>query len=180
MRSFLAAAAAAIATAASLPAQAQEARPGSYAGLIFSEIGYSQSGADAARLTNFGALLGRVFSPHWAAEARLGFGMNDDRITVGSTPVDVDLNYYVSGLLKGILPLAPRFGVYGLAGLTVGNFRASSPALFVNKWETDFSYGAGVEVGFLPTASLTAEWQRLFEGSGYHLDAVSVALNFRF
>lgn len=174
------AAVAALASAAAAPAQAQEARPGSYGGLIFSELTYSQSGADTARLTNFGGLLGYVFDPHWSIETRLGFGLNDDRIMVGATPVDVDLDYYWSALLKGIVPLAPRFGVYGLAGFTIGKFRASTPALFVNKWETDFSYGAGVEIGLQPATSLTAEWQRLFQGSGYHLDAVSVALNFRF
>lgn len=166
--------------AAAAPALAQEARPGTYAGLVFSQISYDQNGADSANLTNLGGLVGYVFSPHWALESRLGFGLGDDRIAVGSTPVDVDLNYYWSALVKGIVPLAPRFGIYGLAGVTIGNFHASSPAVFVSKWEADFSYGAGVEVGFLPTASLTADWQRLFEGSGYKLDAVSVALNFRF
>jgi opacity protein-like surface antigen len=166
--------------AAVVPALAQEARPGPYGGVIFSAITYDQSGANSATLTNFGGLLGQVLSPHWAAEARVGFGVGDDHINVGSTPAEVDLQYYVSGLLKGILPLAPRFGIYGVAGLTIGKFRASSPSLFVDKWESDFSYGAGVEIGFLPTASLTAEWQRLLEGSGYKLDAASVALNFKF
>jgi opacity protein-like surface antigen len=180
MRSLACATAAAtLWLAVAVPALAQEARPGPYGGLIYSSITYDQSGATSASLANFAGLIGQVINPHWAVEGRLGFTLYDDPIMVGSTPVDVGLNY-ASGLLKGILPLAPRFGLYGVAGISIGHFRASSPALYVHKWETDFSYGAGVEIGFLPTKSLTVEWQRLFEGSGYKVDATSVALNFRF
>lgn len=161
------------------PALAQEARPGPYAGLMFSQIGYDQSGA-SAQLTNLGVTLGQVLSPHFAVEARMGFGMDEDQITVASVPLDFELDYYFSGLLTGILPLAPRFAVYGLAGFTIGKFRASSPALFLDKWEADFSYGAGAEFGFLPSTSLSAEWQRMFEGPDHEVDAFSVALNFRF
>lgn len=110
----------------------------------------------------------------------MGFGLDEDRITVASVPLDFELDYYFSGLLKGILPLAPRFAVYGVAGFTIGKFRASSPALFLDKWEADFSYGAGAEFGFLPATSLSAEWQRMFEGPDHEVDAFSVALNFRF
>jgi len=180
MRSFAVAAAAALSLAAAAPVLAQEARPGPYAGLIFSQLSYDQSGASSASFTNLGGVVGQVLGPHWALEGRLGLGVDGDRITVGGTPVDVELDYYLSGLVKGILPLAPRFGIYGLAGVTIGKFQGNSPALYVEKWESDFSYGAGVEIGFLPTASLTAEWQRLFEGSGYKLDTLSVGLNFRF
>jgi opacity protein-like surface antigen len=92
----------------------------------------------------------------------------------------VELDAYFSGLLKGILPLAPRFGIYGLAGATIGKFAASSNGLYVDKWESDFTYGAGAEIGFAPNMSLALEWLRMLEGSGYRLDAASVAFNFRF
>lgn len=181
MRSrFLAAAAAALLLMAAVAGHAQEARTGPYGGLVFSQLRYDQSGAETASLSNLGGLLGLVLSPHWALEARMGFGLDEDRVNVGSVPADLELDYYASGLLKGILPLAPRFAVYGLAGFTIGKFRASTPALFVDKWESDFSYGAGAEFGFLPAASLTLEWQRLFDRSGYNLDAASIGLNFRF
>jgi opacity protein-like surface antigen len=180
MRSLAVAAVAALFLVTATPVRAQEARPGPYGGIIFSQLSYEQSGASSASLTNLGGLLGQVLSPHFALEGRVGVGLNDDRINVGAVAVDVDLDYYVSGLLKGILPLAPRFGIYGVAGITIGKFQASNGALLVNKWESDFSYGAGVEIGLAPTMSLSAEWQRMFEGSGYRLDAVSVLLNFRF
>lgn len=180
MRSrFLAAAAAAL-LAATGPGHAQEARTGPYGGVVFSQLRYDQSGADAASLTNLGGLLGMVLSPHWAIEARMGFGLDDDRINVGPVQADVELDYYLSALAKGILPLAPRFAVYGLAGFTIGKFRAGNASLVIDKWESDFSYGAGAEFGFLPAASLTLEWQRMFDRSGYNLDAASIGVNFRF
>jgi opacity protein-like surface antigen len=180
MRSLAVAACAVLSLATFAPARAQEARPGPYGGIIFSQISYDQSGASSASLTNFGGVLGTVINPHFAVEARAGLGLNDDQINVGPATVSVDLNSYFSGYLKGILPLAPRFGIYGLAGFTIGNFKGTGGALYLNKWESDFSYGAGVEVGLAPSMSLGVEWLRMFEGSGYKLDAVSVGLNFRF
>jgi opacity protein-like surface antigen len=170
----------ALALVAAAPVRAQEARSGPYAGLNFSQLDYKQSGAASASLTSIGGVLGTVMNPHFALEARVGLGLDDDQITVGASPANVKLESYVSGLLKGILPLAPRFGIYGVAGATIGKFAASSSAVYVNKWESDFTYGAGAEFGFAPTMSLGIEWLRMFEGSGYDLDAVSVALNFRF
>lgn len=180
MKPFAAAAFAALVLVPLSPAHAQEARLGHYGGIVFSQITYDQTGASSASLTNVGGVLGTVVSPHFAVEARAGLGLNDDQINVGPTTLTVDLNSYFSGYLKGILPLAPRFGIYGLAGFTIGKFSGNSGAVYLNKWESDFSYGAGVEVGLAPTMSLGVEWLRMFEGSGYNLDAVSVGLNFRF
>jgi Outer membrane protein beta-barrel domain len=180
MRALAVAAVAALYLVTATSVRAQEARPGPYGGILFSQLNYEQSGASSASLTNLGGVLGQVLSPHFALEGRFGLGLNDDRINVGAIAVDVDLDYYVSGLLKGILPLAPRFGIYAVAGFTIGKFNASSGASYLNKWETDFSYGAGAEFGFAQNMSLALEWQRMFEGSGYNLDAASVALNFRF
>jgi opacity protein-like surface antigen len=180
MRSVAVAACAVLSLATLTPARAQEARPGPYGGINFSQFSYDQSGASSASLTSFGGVLGTVISPHFAVEARAGIGLNDDQVNVGSTTVAVDLNSYFSGYLKGILPLAPRFGIYGLAGFTIGKFTGNSGVLYLSKWKSDFSYGAGVEFGLAPTTSLVVEWQRMFEGSGYNLDAVSVGLNFRF
>jgi opacity protein-like surface antigen len=180
MNALVVAALCALALVAAAPARAQEARPGPYGGLLFSQLGYSQSGSASASLTSIAGALGTVLNPHFAIEVRAGLGLDDDQINVGASPVTVELDAYVSGLLKGILPLAPRFGIYGLAGGTIAKFAASSNGLYVEKWEADFTYGAGAEFGFAPNMSLGLEWLRLLEGSGYRLDAASVAFNFRF
>ncbi|HET9736168.1 MAG TPA: porin family protein [Burkholderiales bacterium] len=170
----------ALALVAAAPARAQEARPGPYGGISVSQFSYQQSGSASASLTGIGGVLGTVVNPHFAIEVRAGLGLDDDQITVGASPANVELGSYFSGLLKGILPLAPRFGIYGVAGGTIGKFAAESNGLYVNKWESDFTYGAGAEIGFAPNMSLGLEWLRMFEGSGYRLDAVSLAFSFRF
>jgi outer membrane immunogenic protein len=180
MNALVVAALCVLALVAATPARAQQARPGPYGSISFSQFSYKQSGSASASLTGVGGALGTVVNPHFAIEARAGLGLEDDQITVGAGPADVGLDSYFSGLLKGILPLAPRFGIYGVAGATIGKFAASSNGLYVSKWESDFTYGAGAEIGFAPNMSLGLEWLRMFEGSGYRLDAASLAFNFRF
>jgi opacity protein-like surface antigen len=180
MNALIVAALSALALVAATPARAQEARPGPYGGISFSQFSYKQSGSASASLTGIAGALGTVLNPHFAIEVRAGLGVDDDQITVGAGPATVELDAYFSGLLKGIVPLAPRFGIYGVAGATIGKFAASSNGLYVEKWESDFTYGAGAEFGFAPNMSLGLEWLRMLEGSGYRLDAASVAFNFRF
>jgi opacity protein-like surface antigen len=180
MNTLVVAALCALALFAAAPARAQDARPGAYGGIILSQLDYKQSGSASARLTGIAGALGTVLNPHFAIEVRAGLGLDDDQIYVCANPATVELDAYFSGLLKGILPLAPRFGIYGLAGATIGKFAASSNGLYVDKWESDFTYGAGAEIGFAPNMSLGLEWLRMLEGSGYRLDAASLAFNFRF
>ena len=180
MNALVIAALCALALVAATPARAQEARPGPYGSISVSQFSYKQSGSASASLTGIGGALGIVLNPHFAIEARAGLGLDDDQIAVGASQATVELDGYFTGLLKGILPLAPRFGIYGVAGGTIGKFAASSNGLYVNKWESDFTYGAGAEIGFAPNMSLGLEWLRMFEGSGYRLDAASVAFNIRF
>ena len=176
----LAAGAAALLLAAALPAHAQEARPGAYVGVIGSALTYKQSGASSASLTSLGVLGGQVLGPHWAVEGRLAAGIDEDTINVGSATVPVDVGFSLSGLVKGILPLGPRFGIYGLAGISLADFGGPNAAVTASTSEAGFSYGAGVEIGFLPTVSLTLEWMRMLARSDFNLDAASLALNFRF
>lgn len=176
----VAAAAAALLLAAALPSHAQEARPGPYVGVIASQLTYKQSGASSASVTSLGVVGGRVMNTHWAFEGRLTTGTDEDNINIGSTPALVDIGFTMSGLAKGIVPLGPRFGFYGLAGITLADFRGNNPAVLASTSEVGFSYGGGVEIGFLPTASLTLEWLRLLDRSSFSLDAASLAVNFRF
>jgi opacity protein-like surface antigen len=176
----LAASAAALCLGAAAPACAQEARQGAYVGVIASALTYKQSGADSASLTSLGVLGGQVLSPHWAVEGRLSYGIDEDSINVGATSVPVEVGFLMSGLVKGILPLGPRFGLYGLGGVSLADFRGGNATVLASTSEAGLSYGGGVEIGFLPTVSLTLEWLRLFDRADFTLDAASLAFNFRF
>jgi opacity protein-like surface antigen len=180
MKALAVAAAAAGALLAAAPAHAQQGLKGYYGGINFSQVSYEESGASTAHPTTLGLVFGRPVNPNLAIEGRFGIRASDDRINVGAVPVDVEVQYYAGGYAKGILPLAPVFSLYGLAGVTTAKVTASVGSLFVNGWETDFSYGLGAELAIGTTSSVTLEWLRMLDGSGYDLDTVSVGLNFRF
>jgi len=160
------------------PAHAQQSQSGMYAGVNFSAVSYEESSRGTANLTAIGIKLGKEINRNFAIEGRLGTGISDDNLGGGVN--DVSLDYYLGAYAKGILPLSPRIGLYGLAGVTYGKLSASGGNLRLSSADADFSYGFGMDFGIGATTALNVEWMRMFEGSGYNLDAVSVGLNFRF
>jgi hypothetical protein len=149
-----------------------------YAGANFSAVSYEESSRGTANLTAIGIKLGREFNPNFAVEGRLGTGISDDNLGGGVNGVSLD--YYLGAYAKGILPLSPRIGLYGLAGVTYGKLSSSGGSLRLSSADADFSYGFGMDFGIGATTALNVEWMRMFEGTGYNLDAVSVGINFRF
>jgi hypothetical protein len=171
-------AACSIAAFAPVHAQSQSGPSQMYAGVNFSSISYEESSRGTANLTAIGIKLGREFNPNFAVEGRFGTGLSDDNL--GSGVNDVSVEYYLGAYAKGILPLSPRIGLYGLAGVTYGKLSASGASLRLSSADADFSYGFGMDFGIGATTALNVEWMRMFEGSGYNLDAVSIGLNFKF
>jgi opacity protein-like surface antigen len=181
MKSVAIAALAAGSLAAFAPAHAQQSQSsqsGMYAGVNFSAVSYEESSRGTANLTSIGIKLGREINQHFAVEGRFGTGISDDNLGSGANDVSVD--YYLGAYAKGILPLSPRIGLYGLAGVTYGKLSASGASLRLSSADADFSYGFGMDFGIGATTALNVEWMRMFEGSGYDLDAVSIGLNFKF
>jgi outer membrane immunogenic protein len=170
-----------IAALAPAPAHAQQrqsAQSGMYAGFNFSSVSYEESGRGTAKPTAIGIKLGKEFNPNFAAEGRFGTGLSDDNL--GSSVSDVSVDYYLGAYAKGILPLSPRIALYGLAGVTYGKLSASGGSLRLSSSDADFSYGFGMDFGIGASTALNVEWMRMFEGSGYSLDALSIGLNFSF
>lgn len=169
-----------LAAAATAPAQAQQSQSqqGYYAGVSVSTLNYEESGAGTAKPTAIGVKLGREINKNFAIEGRFGTGLSDDNI--GGSGVEVSLDYYLGAYAKGILPLTPRIALYGLAGVTYGELSASAGGLRMSGSDSDFSYGFGADFGIGATTSINVEWARVFEGTGYKLDAISVGLNFNF
>jgi hypothetical protein len=97
----------------------------------------------------------------------------------GGGAQDVSVDFFLGAYAKGILPLSPRFSLYGIAGVTYGDLSGSGDLRFSGS-DADFSYGIGVDYQIGATTSLNFEWARLFDTSDYKLDALSVGLSFRF
>jgi hypothetical protein len=173
--------AAALSSLAATAAHAQQGQtaPGSmYGGITFSQIQYEESGRGTAKPTALGVKIGKVVNENLALEGRLGTGISDDDVSGG--PVDVSPDLLLGAYAKGILPLSPRIGVYGLVGVTYGDLSSGPGGLRFSNSDADFSYGFGADFLIGASTSLNIEWARLFQVSGYKLDALTFGVNLRF
>jgi hypothetical protein len=182
MRSLAISSFTAAALLAVAPAQAQQGAPAAgstYFGVSLSQVSYEESGRGTAKPTVIGLKLGKVVNQNFALEGRFATGLTDDSVG-GGGPQDVSVDFFLGGYAKGILPLSPRFSLYGIAGVTYGDLSAGSGNLRFSGSDADFSYGIGVDYLIGATTSINFEWARLFDSSDYKLDALTVGLHFRF
>jgi outer membrane protein X len=151
---------------------------GPYVGLNVGQIYYKEDGLDA--ITPLGGYFrfGQQFSPYLAIEGRIGGGFSDD--SSNGYAVRVDSLY--AGYIKGSLPLAPGFSLYGLAGLAGAHLSRNFGDYEVT--ESGFSYGLGGDFALGNGAALNVEWSRLLSGTNfgydYNVDIASFGVTFRF
>ena len=182
MKSFVIAAAVAVSgltLSTAYAQQSQSAAGSTYFGVNLSQASYEESGRGTAKPTFISGALGKVINQNFAVEGRFGTGITDDDVG-GSGPRDVGVDFLLGAYAKGILPITPRFAVYGLAGVTYGDLSAGSGGLRFSDSDADFSYGFGLDYQIGATTALNFEWARLFDGSDYKLDALSLGVSFRF
>ena len=136
---------------------------GPYIGGSVGQFVYQEDGVDTLYPTAFAFRLGVPIAPFLAVEGRIGTGITDsDYTNVDGTDVKVGVDRLAAGYLKGSLPIAPRFSVYGLAGIASTRLRFTSPGLpdgISN--DTSFSFGAGGDVQLRGGTTLNFEWARL-------------------
>jgi len=106
---------------------------------------------------------GVAFNDYFALEGHLGTGGSDG---------NVELDYLAGAYAKGIVPLAPEFRLYGLAGFTEVDLDVGD--------ESGFSYGAGAEYDVTPSLAVGADYMRYLDESNYTFDAASIGATFRF
>ncbi|MGM0982243.1 MAG: porin family protein [Pseudomonadota bacterium] len=106
---------------------------------------------------------GVAFNDYFALEGHLGTGGSDG---------NVELDYLAGAYAKGIVPIAPEFRLYGLAGFTEVDLDVGD--------ESGFSYGAGAEFDVAPNLAVGADYMRYLDESNYSFDAASVGVTFRF
>ena len=182
MKSFVIAAAVAVSgltLSTAYAQQSQSAAGATYFGVNLSQASYEESGRGTAKPAFISASLGKVINQNFAVEGRFGTGLTEDDVG-GSGPRDVGVDFFLGAYAKGILPITPRFAVYGLAGVTYGDLSASSGGLRFSDSDADFSYGFGLDYQIGATTALNFEWARLFDGTDYNLDALSLGVSFRF
>lgn len=159
----------------SVPSYAGE---GGYVGAAFTTVEYEEAGFDGVSPSAIQFVIGNQVSKNLAFEGRVGAGMSSDSITLLGTEVEVEVDSVLGAYLKGIAPLAERFAVYGVLGVTHGELTASVPSLGVSisDDDTDLSYGVGATVQFSDRAHGFAEWMSLLDGSNFEASGLSIGL----
>jgi opacity protein-like surface antigen len=106
---------------------------------------------------------GMQFNEYFAVEGHLAGGGSDG---------PAELDYLIGAYAKGILPVAPEFRLYGLAGFTEVDYDIDR--------ESGFSYGAGAEFDVAPNLAVGADYMRYLDKSDTTFDAASVGVRYRF
>jgi opacity protein-like surface antigen len=158
---------------------------GFYLGGVYSIVSYKEDNLETLEPKAIALQAGWNFNKYAALEGRIGFGAGSDSFQVpglilhGPVKVEIKVDSYYSGLLRGTLPINDSFDVYGLAGFSSVKFKASSSRI-TTSGDSSFSFGAGGEVNLGGHSGLAIEWSRLLSGDGYDADALSVGYRYRF
>lgn len=149
-----------------------------YIGASIGVLRYDESGLDTVDPSLVIARVGLPISPYLSFEARLGTGLSSDETSGNSVSVGTIGGAYV----KGSLPLAPTFSLYGVAGvdtLTVNrNFGRGDTT------DTGLSFGVGGDVALPSNLSLNFEWTHLPNGTdvgySYYSNILAAGVNWHF
>ncbi|MCK2183779.1 porin family protein [Halomonas getboli] len=120
--------------------------------------------ADDRDSTGLRLRAGVAFNDYFALEGQFGTGGSDGHL---------DLDYLAGGYAKGMLPITPRFKLYGLLGATEVEFDGADS-------ESDVSYGGGASYALMPNLSLDADYMRYLDKSHYDFDAISLGATYHF
>ena len=149
---------------------------GFYVGGVYSFIDYKESGYSSVKPKAIALMFGWQFIPNLALEGRIGAGAGSDDLG----GIDIKVDSYYSGLLRGTVPVSDSFNLYAIAGVTNGKLKASAGGITVSDSETKASYGVGVEFVVQKQSGISLEWGRFLSGNGYTADAISLGYRYRF
>lgn len=146
-----------------------------YAGLNYSFINI-ENGSDDVDVGTLSAKVGGLVSPFFGLEARAGFGVDDDRIGGVDYSLDNFFGGYATLNLANESPTTP----YVIFGVTRVEVEAKSFLGTTTEDESDFSYGAGVNVELAPEVSGNVEYMRYYDKDGSTVDGLGLGVTFNF
>lgn len=152
--------------------------PSAYVGLGLGSVQYSEDGLDSITPSVGLLRLGVPLSRTLAFEGRAAVGLAD--ASSGGYHVKVDSIY--AAYVKGSLPLAPSFSLYGVGGFAGVNLRRDFG--YGATRDTGLSFGIGADLYLGGGAGLNIEWTRLPSGRNAGFDytnsMASLGMTWRF
>jgi hypothetical protein len=152
-------------------------------GSTYWSVGYGFISADdgLGSTADLGAIQGKLgfrANPNLGVEAEAAVGVVDQSYLVGSTQVDVGLDYEVGLFGIAFLPAAPGFDVFARAGVVTEQLSASSGGFSVSGGsQTGGAFGIGAMMG-VGGLNFRAEYTRYEFDGGANAFAISLGGKF--
>ena len=152
--------------------------PRAYAGVGLGQLRYSEDGLDTITPATAMVFVGAPLTPYLAIEGRLGGGLGSAQ----ANGYGLDVRSMFAGYLKGSVPVAPGFSLYGLGGVANVDLRRDFGLVYAN--DTGFSYGVGMDFDLAANTRLSLEWTHLATGDNlgysYDVNQASILMAWRF
>ena len=146
-----------------------------YTGLNYTFVNLERGNADAD-VGTLSAKVGVMATPYLGIEARGGFGVDDERVGGVDYSLDNFFGGYATLNLANESPATP----YVIFGVTRVEVEAKSFLGTTTEDESDFSYGAGVNVELAPEVSGNVEYMRYYDKDGSTVDGLGLGVTFNF
>lgn len=147
-----------------------------YAGgnYTFVDIDFGSADADLGTLS---AKVGGYVTPLLGFEARAGFGVADEN--VGSS-TELSVNSFFGGYATINAVNQSAVTPYGIIGFTRYELELDGPGISVKGDETDFSFGAGLNVAITEELSGNVEYMRYVDTDDATADGIGLGLTVQF
>jgi len=145
-----------------------------YVGFQYSLVTYDEDG-DEAEPTALIARYGQFLNDWFAIEGRIGFGLEDDTLEVGSLDIDLEVENIIGvyGFFQtGSISIV---SLYGIIGYTRIELEGSAHGVEIDENANGLSYGLGVNIG-----PLSIEYMDYIEDHYYDVTAISLGYVYRF
>jgi outer membrane immunogenic protein len=145
-----------------------------YFGGSFAATEYSATGLyEDASLTVFSGKMGTKFDDNFAAEARVGFGIDDGTVDVG---INVKLKSFYGVYLKAGFPVSDTFYPYAVLGYTRSEIELSDKRFAFSTSESDSSFGLGADFNF-ESLTLNVEYLNYLDKGGAEVSGISIGFS---
>jgi len=156
----------------------RDAGTGPYVGLNLGALRYNEDGLNTITPVTALVSVGLPLSPYLAIEGRAGGGLG----SASSDGYGLDVRSVFAGYVRGMLPLAPGFSLYGLGGVAAVDLRRDFG--IGDTHDTGFSFGVGADFAVYGGTHINIEWTRLATGNNlgydYSVDMASIGAAWHF
>lgn len=119
---------------------------------------------------------GYQINQYLAVEARLGEGVQDDKIQ----GVKLEVEEVYGAYAKVGLPTGVGLYPYALLGMTHAKLKASVPGASATSTDSDISYGIGADYWFNKQLSAGLEYANLYDKEGDTISGLTLGINYKF